>query len=174
MDLFEVGLLQCKTQPYLAVSPDAVVVLSNGNNLTYACVEMKTRVSEDAQQKALVNVQTYGRIVDCTYDGAIFQCCVPSEHRGQLLHQAYVCGFRFGVYIVSIVNGEEGGTIAQIVYFAISHESISEHGYHLMRIVQPLLGWIFERSVIQRGYLRSEDFPSLPLRSQVIATLILS
>ena len=105
-DLFEVGLLEHGFMKYVAVSPDGVVLIQVRNSLHYACVEVKTRVSDEKQIQAMAVFQSYGRVVHCKYNyGRVVHCkyndfrfksCVPSDHRGQVLHQAMVTGFFYG------------------------------------------------------------------------------
>ena len=49
---FDVGLLQSKVYPYLAVSLDGVALIHFKENEVYACVEIKTRVSKKTIEKA--------------------------------------------------------------------------------------------------------------------------
>jgi hypothetical protein len=79
VELYEVGLLQCNDFPYIAVSPDGVVIIRIGGRLHHACVEIKTRVAENTIAQALNAQMEHGKIVNCFYDDVAFKKCVPSK-----------------------------------------------------------------------------------------------
>lgn len=60
----------------------------------------------------------FGETIHCAYGDDIFEKCVPSENRKQLLHQAIVLGTSHGVYITSKVEDGEG-CIIQVVIFEL-------------------------------------------------------
>ena len=159
-DLFEVGLLQHGFMKYVAVSPDGVVLLRIRNTLHYACVEIKTRVAEETQVQALAAVMSYGRVVYCKYNDFRFKSCVPSDHRGQLLHQALVTGLFYSVYVVALANEENCSRIAQIVVCEIEMSHINVHYDNLLAWGSRLLGWLHFSNPIDRGYLIDADFPA--------------
>ncbi len=104
VDFFEVGLLQSKQHPFLGVSPDGVALTNNASvSNKVACVEIKTRVGDAPIRKATEAASDHGRVVNCAFDDEVFKKCVPSEHRSQVLHQAWVCGLDVGVCVVSKV-----------------------------------------------------------------------
>ena len=94
VDFYEIGLLQCNEFPFIAVSPDGVAMLQfNRGETHHACVEIKTRVAEKTVAQALNAMIAHGRFVHCAYDDVAFKKCVPSEHRHQVLHQAFIANF---------------------------------------------------------------------------------
>ena len=160
VDFHEVGLLQSQQFPYLGVSPDGVAIISTANITNkVACVEIKTRVGEDSIGKANKAASDHGRVVNCAHNDEVFKKCVPSEHRSQVLHQAWVCGLDVGVYVVSKVANNQG-TLLQIVVATISQEVKTAHQSTLVAVAQPLLGWIHRQEVIEKGFLEDEDFPA--------------
>ena len=160
LDFFEVGLLQSKQHPFLGVSPDGVALINNASNINkVACVEIKTRVGDDSIRKATKAARDHGRVVNCAHNDEVFKKCVPSEHRSQVLHQAWVCGLDVGVYVVSKVANNQG-TLLQIVVATISQEAKANHESNLVAIARPLLGWIYNEVVLEKGFLEDEDFPA--------------
>ena len=90
--LYEVGLLQCITNPVLGVSPDGMVMM-NGNaqyDGQIGCLEIKTRVKATTIARAEAARRECGRVVWCTADDDLFIVCVPKENRIQVLHQAAI------------------------------------------------------------------------------------
>jgi hypothetical protein len=75
----------------------------------------KLRVAEKTVAQALNAQMDYGRLVHCAYDDMAFKKCVPSDHRHQMLHQAFVANFGIGVYVVAMSDDVVGGKILQIV-----------------------------------------------------------
>ena len=159
LEFYDVGLLQHKTLQYVAVSPDGVIKLIVENCSHLACVEIKTRVSENSRLKAEACMRSYGKVVHCGYNDFRFKSCVPSEHRGQVLHQAFVTGFKYGVYVVSVSDEENGGRILQIIICKISMENIATHSLNLRDWGSRLLDWLYNPIIVNRGFCVEEDFP---------------
>jgi hypothetical protein len=144
----------------MAVSPDGVAMLQIRGETHHACVETKTRVAEKTIHLAADARLAHGRIVLCAYDDVAFKRCVPREHRHQMLHQAFVANFGVGVYVVAMSNDEDGGSIVQIVVATITNSARALHRARLEAVTKPVLGWLYKEEIIERGYLRNEDFPS--------------
>ena len=159
LEFYDVCLLQHKTLQYVAVSPDRVVKLIVENCYHLACVEIKTRVSENSRLKAEACMRSYGKVVHCGYNNFRFKSCVPSEHRGQVLHQAFVTGFKYGVYVVSVSDEENGGRIVQIIICKISVENIATHSLNLRDWGSRLLDWLYNPIIVNRVFCVEEDFP---------------
>lgn len=171
--LFEVGLLQMVEYPYLGVSPDGIILLQRGNARVYATVEIKTRVGEKSKCTAMEALNEHGRVIFCAYDDETFKSCVPSEHRDQLLHQAAVTGLDHAVYVVSVVDDEEG-RVLQIVIANVFEHQRQEHINRLLTYTKPLLAWLHSDIPMERGYLIEDDFPPwvLPQQASILASRV--
>jgi hypothetical protein len=107
------------------------------------------------------------RIVYCAYDDVAFKRCIPHEHRHQVLHQAFVAGFSYGVYVVAMSDDVVGGRILQIDVASIPYSARTLHGARLIAVAEPvLLGWLLNPNIVGRGYLTTEDFPSWVVASE--------
>lgn len=130
-------------------------------------MEIKTRVSDVEQEKALNALNRHGRVVYCTFQDSVFNACVPKVHHGQVLHQAYVTGFDVGVYVVSNLSRNLGGTITQLVFITFTTSIKRTHASKVKKIAEPLLGWMYNENLIRRGYCMDTDFPDwFPMDSQ--------
>ena len=160
LEFYEVGLLQWKTAPYLGVSPDGVlkIIVPSEDDAMMACVEIKTRVSANTIDDAVTARENYGEIVHCTYGDDIFNGCVPSNNAKQILHQALVTNFEYGVFVTAKVEEEEG-SLVQIVVVRIPVELKLAHAEKLLTIGEVLLRWRYLDEVITKGYLEEADFP---------------
>ncbi len=159
MDFCEVGLLQHKECPFLGVSPDGVAMINSAHITNkVACVEIETGVGAVPIATATKVAADHGRVVNCAFNDEVFKKCVPSEHRSQVLHQAWVCGLDVGVCVVSKVANDQG-TLLQIVVATVSQNDKRNHQSTLLAVAQPLLGWMHKQDVIDKGFLEDEDFP---------------
>jgi len=153
-------MFQHKRYPYLTVSPDGIAQINVGGEIHTACVEMKTRVADTSQQLAIAAATQHGRIVECIYGDLVFLSCVPAKHRSELLHHACVCDVQMVVYVVSILDEQNGRKLLQIVICKVEKMHIVRHLEKLVHLGQHLMGWLYDPSVIDRGYLINEDFPT--------------
>ena len=60
--------------------------------------------------------QSYGRVVYCKYNDFRFKSCVLSDHRGQVLHQAMVTGFFYGLCVVALAGDEKTQELYKSLY----------------------------------------------------------
>ena len=131
-----------------------------------AIVEIKTRVSENTimkAEKAVYAVKPHsihgdGKLVACEYNDDIFKKCVPWANRKQVIHQALVTGFSWGVFITAKVE-ESQGSIVQTVFVHISDEQKIQYLKTLRRVTDKLSLWLFNQDLIERGFLLDSDFP---------------
>eukprot|EP00957_Ditylum_brightwellii_P102627 7821371-Ditylum_brightwellii.AAC.2 len=101
LEVYEVGMLWHKEFPYVAVLLDGIARFMFNNICQVGCVEIKLCVVLNMQLLDPDAVAVHGTHVQCTFNNAAFKKCVPLEHRTQVIHQAFVCGFKVGVYVVS-------------------------------------------------------------------------
>ena len=63
------------------------------------------------------------------------------------------------MYVISKVE-ESGGSIIQIIIFSVTaHERIS-HGIRLKRVADPLIQWMHNDALIEKGYVKDTDIPN--------------
>ena len=96
--LTEVGLLELKGLPFIAVSPDGVAKFKyeGMDEPQFACVEAKTRQKTHTTIAAAeASAHKHGHEVMCTYDDEVFRHNVPSGNRKQVMHQAFVTGLDY-------------------------------------------------------------------------------
>ncbi len=130
-EVFEIGLVQSKLWPALGVSADGIVVMKEPTTgrgrpaTTFGALEIKTKVAEttmhDAEQVALMDADVHSsdRPIEITVgDDKWFSPRVPTEHRGQILHEAAVLRVPYVLYVVATETG--------IVYSARIHVPV-EH-----------------------------------------------
>lgn len=184
-EFYEVGLLELKEAPFVGVSPDGVAKLSfdptefdddeddellslaGGEETDYACVEIKTRSSLNAINRAESAARLHGSLVHCVYGDATFNACVPSQNRQQVLHQAFVTGLDYGVFVTSKVQEGEGSLI-QIVIVKITSQHKEPHSRALLQGVgRELLGWLVTPDTLARGHLVTSDFPTWMKEEQI-------
>ncbi len=99
------GLLESNKLPWLAASPDAIVVLSGmqtDNIQQLAVVEVITRVLLEKTTEAERIARKYDmRVIQCNYGDDVWLDCVKKDHSDQILCQALVTGLKYCVYIVA-------------------------------------------------------------------------
>ncbi|KAG7370539.1 hypothetical protein IV203_019109 [Nitzschia inconspicua] len=73
--IYDVGLIRCRKNHAIAVSPDGICVLSleGVQEPVLACLEIKTRVADATIDGAEVARRKHGRLVHCTYDDEVFK-----------------------------------------------------------------------------------------------------
>ena len=163
-DLFQIGLVEMITYPYLAASPDGVAVIKRNGRSEYASVEIKTRVSFDRQTDAIENERKYGHIAHCEFDDRIFSACVPKEHRTQLLHQASVLQMSVCLYVVATCGNDVNnalGRIVQILIVSVSVQQRDQHINKLIRIVGPLFEFMYQPEALKNRFILLRDVPHI-------------
>ncbi|KAG7374991.1 hypothetical protein IV203_014086 [Nitzschia inconspicua] len=100
----------------------------------------------------------HGLVVNCVFGDDTFKDCVPAENRAQVLHQALVTNFEYGLFVTSKVKGGEG-SLVQVVVIQISVAIRMTHGLVLCAAATPLLGFLHGEHVVRRGVLIDDDFP---------------
>ena len=123
-------------------------------------MEMKTRLIEVTTiRKAEMMTKRRGCHVQCMYGDAIFNDCVPAENRLQIIHQAYVTGLLWSVFVASKLVEREG-SIVQTVVVEYTSDDIGNYEDKLLPRAEAIIGWLHKHQVIERGYLVSSDFPA--------------
>ena len=164
LEFYDVGLLEWKEAAYIAVSPDGIVRIKvqylpfRESEPQLACLEIKTRVSENTINVTEEAARKYGRLVYCTFDDEKFKICVPASNRKQIIHQALVTGLKYGVFVVAKVEEGEGSLI-QTVVVKILDDQKEAHATPLKTIGKALLGWIYDPNLLSKGYLLARDCP---------------
>ncbi len=163
--VFNVGMLQSKLgAEWIAVSPDAIILAdlpheSDENEKQVLFVEMKTRQTGKTISGANEAVQNYGQLVFCKYDDDIFKGCVPASNRKQLLHQAMVTNLKYGLFVTAVAFDNESEVI-QYVVVEFSHDLREDHYMLLKTVGEPLVGWLYDKELLSRGYLKKGDCPT--------------
>ena len=105
--LFSVGILSLKDHPWLASSPDAILMLDlskiegpfHDNQVIPCTVEIKTSVSSTNMQQ-LTSLATKDLVVmDYTNDD--IKKYIPEEHLGQIIHQAITANVSACIYVAA-------------------------------------------------------------------------
>ena len=89
----------------------------------------------------------------------MFEAHIPSEHRCQVIHQGFVSGLSYGVYVQGKVEDGEG-CIMQIVVIAILEEVKTAHKEILMVVGDPLIGCMHAVTMKNKGFLEDADLPT--------------
>jgi hypothetical protein len=180
---FDCGIIEVRNSPEVAVSADGFSLItvqapvdptsasdsdSEVGSLTAltqpkiveAVVEMKTRLSDDTTiRRATLVARKHGVHVQCKYNDEVFKDCVPSENRLQVMHQVYVTGLRWSVFVTSKVTDCEG-SIVQTVVIHFDETEIDDYEQILLPRAKELVGFLHNADLIERGHLIDEDFPS--------------
>ncbi|KAG7341411.1 hypothetical protein IV203_023363 [Nitzschia inconspicua] len=101
----------------------------------------------------------HGKTVICVFGDDIFNDCVPAANRSQVMHQAVVTQFDYGMFVTSKVD-DSSGRILQVVIIEIPTATREEHASKLCAIANPLLGFLHRQNIVERGFLTDDDCPS--------------
>jgi hypothetical protein len=102
-DLWECGLFEAKNYPWIAASPDAIVLLQLEENEPYilATVEIKTKVSHERIAKALAIVARHNNLfIECCLGDENWIECVEPDHCYQLMVQMFILKVLHCCYII--------------------------------------------------------------------------
>ena len=80
-----------------------------------SCVEIKARVVSNRIDLAEPVMNKDGRSLWFFYDNDIFNNYIPAGNRGQVVHQACVNNFKYGVFVTAKVEEEEESIIQIII-----------------------------------------------------------
>jgi hypothetical protein len=100
--IYDAGLLESNNIPWLAASPDAIVVIKdNVPGLTQVTVvEVKTRVSLEKIAKDKRIAKKYSnRVIQGNFCDEAWLDCVEKDHSNQIMCQILVTGFKYCMYI---------------------------------------------------------------------------
>ena len=89
----------------------------------------------------------------------MFEACIPSEHCSKVIHQGFVSGLSYGVYVQGKVEDDEG-CIMQIVVITIMEEVKTAHKEILVVVGDPLIGWMHTVTMKNKGFLEDADLPT--------------
>lgn len=158
-EVYDIGLVEWKKAPFIAVSPDGVAEFCVDNTIHHACIEIKKRTDwaevEDAEDAAT----DHGSTVHCKFGDDVFKECVPPNDRHQVLQQAIVTGLDYGIFVTSKQDSGEEESIVQIVVVKILESDKRDVSEFMLRVGDELVGWIYEEAIMTRGYLMDTDFP---------------
>jgi len=128
--IYDCGLLESNKLPWLAASPDSIVVVSGviPNEQQLAVVEVKTRVSVEKIAEAERIAKKYGeKVIHCNCGDEAWLECIEKDHSNQIMCQVLVTGLKYCIYIVARpgTTGGKGkpiymvfGTIEQNQFYA--------------------------------------------------------
>ncbi|KAG7368557.1 hypothetical protein IV203_031300 [Nitzschia inconspicua] len=105
------------------------------------CLEIKSRLADTTVRTAESSATKHGPVVNCVLRDDTFKDCVPAENRAQVLHQALVTQFDYGLFVTSKVQGGEG-SLVQVVVIEIPASIRMTHGLVLCAAATPLLGFL--------------------------------
>jgi hypothetical protein len=99
--IFEVGLLENKTYPWIAASPDGVAVVGfQEDENVVASIEIKTRVSlEQIQQAEEIAAKYHHKLIVCDIRDETWKECIEEVHSTQMLLQLWVLRLQLAFYI---------------------------------------------------------------------------
>ncbi|KAG7366467.1 hypothetical protein IV203_029137 [Nitzschia inconspicua] len=92
--------------------------------------------SSTAVRTVEASATKHGLVVNCVFGDDTFRDCVPAANRAQVLHQALVTSFDYGLFVTSKVKGGEG-TLVQVVVFEIPVSVRITHGWQLATLEEP-------------------------------------
>ncbi|KAG7341772.1 hypothetical protein IV203_006864 [Nitzschia inconspicua] len=158
--IYDVGLLRWRNNRCIGVSPDAVCLISVAGKTqpVPCCLEIKSRLADTTVRRAESSATKHGSVVNCVFGDDTFKDCVPAENRAQVVHQALVTQFDYGLFVTSKVQGGEG-SLVQVVVIEIPASIRMTHGLVLCAVATPLLGFLHGEHVVKRGVLIDDDFP---------------
>lgn len=146
--MFDVGLLENLRHPVLAISPDGVVVMANGE---VWLLMMQTRLAPLTIETAYAVRDRFGAAFFCVFGDDAFQIAtLSSANRMQLAHQLTVVSHAAGV--VFAVATHTGLTYAAFV--RADDAALAPHRGDLLQVVERLrLGWAFAESPAMPGFV---------------------
>jgi len=154
-DLWEVGLVAMKDQPWIAVSADGVATVQrpekNREDIMTVTVEIKTKIASGPLQSARNVRRRQGtNYFECTVGTQLWFDSVPAEYRGQVMHQAVVFGFEATLFVVASVTGIIYSTLVLVP------ESARDAYLRSLLIYKDLVAWAHERPRQAPQYLPGE------------------
>jgi hypothetical protein len=167
-EVYEIGMLEVIGSPWLAVSPDAIIVATVNSpdgmfqeeeTPQIMFVEMKTRLGSGTIEKSMESFKTNGGLVHCCYGDDEFKACVPSGNRSQLIHQSMVTGLDYGVFVTSVADGIEA-ELLQMAMIKFTADDRKEHLEKVNGVGELLFGWLYEDELLNSGIVRDFQCPS--------------
>jgi len=142
--IWNVGLLESRAYPQLAVSPDAFAwVQSREDSSSYQllCVEIKTKVAVTTVESAQkIASSMSAKWIDVFLGSAEFRRCIPEVmYRRQVAHQLLVTGAPACLYVVA-----RAGSVIYMVTVVATDEGLRHHKRACDNLVNVLaLKWPF-------------------------------
>ncbi|CAK9090653.1 YqaJ domain-containing protein [Durusdinium trenchii] len=107
--IFEIGLVQSRTNKFMGVSSDAVALVRKpgadaDDRPHIASVEFKTRIAPATLTEFINTAQVFGTYFECRVGDPTWFQAIPRVHRGQIIHQACVLGTQFVLYVAASVG----------------------------------------------------------------------
>ncbi|KAG7339673.1 hypothetical protein IV203_025283 [Nitzschia inconspicua] len=135
------------------VTKDGGGEAASGCGSTYYWAEIKTRTAASTIEAAEAARSRHGKTVICVFGDDIFNDCVPAANRSQVMHQAVVTQFDYGMFVTSKVD-DGSGSIVQVVIIEIPTAAREEHASKLCAIANPLLGFLHRQNIVENGRVR--------------------
>jgi hypothetical protein len=113
--VYECGLLESKTNPWLAASPDAIAVfIESDGSLQAATVEVKSRDADATIKTAMKLKSEYGQFIECVVGDEMWGKCVPRSHSTQMIVQSLITQQKYLLYVASMCGS--ANRCGQIIY----------------------------------------------------------
>ena len=173
--VFEVGMLCLKDVPYLACSPDGVIILDTevaerlypfssieSHNATenmevLASFEIKPKVTARSLASS-ISLSSDDPVLSTVGD-YLLKKYVAKEHMAQMLQQVIILGLHYSVYVVAC---ETGVLYTVLIYW--SPEVIETCLAGLKLICGPVVSWSYEESAKTPQFVDSELRPAISSR----------
>lgn len=138
--IFECGMFASSSLPYLACSPDAIAIVSTGDEMVIASVEFKSSISSTSRDRIL-SMATM-ELQRCTIGDENFIRLIPEEHIGQLLQQMVVLAVQYLLYVAASESG-----IAYVVLVQCTGTLLQECQQVLETACRETVAWLHEETV---------------------------
>ncbi|KAG7355671.1 hypothetical protein IV203_000357 [Nitzschia inconspicua] len=101
----------------IGVLPDVIclIFVMGKTQSVPCCLEIKSRLADTAVCTAEASAMKHGLVINGVFDDDTFRYCVPAATGAQVLHQALVTQFDYGLFVTSKVKGGEGSLVQVVV-----------------------------------------------------------
>jgi len=167
--VYECGLLESKTNPWLAASPNAIAVfIETDGSLQAATVEVKSRDADATIKTAMKLKSEYGQFIECVVGDEMWGKCVPRSHSTQMIVQSLVTQQKYLLYVASMCGS--ANRCRQIIYIVkgLARGALFARNYHsavyekLFHYCDNLLGHFFMETEVR------QLMPKLPATLDVV------
>jgi len=170
--LFDCGLFESDSIPWLAASPDAIAVLSDEfGDKHVLTVEVKTRVALDKIAMAESIARKYNHeLIGCDYGDDKWNECIEADHANQMMVQMAVLGINYCLYVVARPGSTRGrGKIIYCIAASVHPKHIDAFVQKLYDKVDRILRPFFTSTTVEEVLDELPNFMDRAQR-QVIAT----